>query len=89
MEDQMLELPQKSYDDGRGGATLFETCDFDCLKVRKGVSERLNYYIPTKATYFFDLRYNFPLNYFSGVSACLKYMQTRNSSLDVMRGNKR
>ena len=40
----------------------------------KGVSERLNYYIPSKENAIYDLRYNFPLNYFNGVSACLKLM---------------
>ena len=40
----------------------------------KGVSERFNYYIPSKENAIYDLRYNFPLNYFNGVSACLKLM---------------
>lgn len=48
MEDQMLEIPMKCYDDGTGGQSLLETMDFERIKVRKGVSERLNYYIPSK-----------------------------------------
>ena len=47
------------------------------IKIIKGVSERLNYYIPKKESCIYDLRYNFPLNYFSGISACLKH-QARN-----------
>ena len=89
----MLELPLKCYDDGRGGASYSEensaNADYECIKVRKGVSERLNYFIPQTASYFFDLRYNFPLNYFSGLSACLKLMQSKSSNLDVIRGDRR
>eukprot|EP00347_Sterkiella_histriomuscorum_P019266 403342303 len=43
------------------------------IVVSKGVSERLNYYIPNKESSIYDLRYNFPLNYFDGISACLKW----------------
>ncbi len=44
------------------------------ITIIKGVSERLNYYIPRKESSIYDLRYNFPLNYFNGTSACLKFM---------------
>lgn len=56
--------------------------------MRKGVSERLNYFIPLKGDYFYDLRYNFPLIYFNGVSVGLKIMHkiSRNDvALDRIR----
>jgi len=56
----MLEVPSKCYNQKED------------IRVIKGVSERLNYYFPTNTSSYYDLRYNFPLNYFNGVSAFLK-----------------
>ncbi|CDW75982.1 UNKNOWN [Stylonychia lemnae] len=42
------------------------------VQLIKGNSERLNYYVPSKESCIYDLRFNFPLNYFNGLSACLK-----------------
>lgn len=53
---------------------MLDSQDFEIIRVRKGVSERLNYFIPLKDQVFYDLRYNFPLNYFNGVAAGLKLM---------------
>lgn len=36
------------------------------VKIYKGVTENLNYYIPIKANSYYDLRYDFPVNVYSG-----------------------
>jgi hypothetical protein len=42
---------------------------------------------------FYDLRYNFPLNFFNGVSACLKLNQRKNGVIvddrDHRQGHRR
>jgi hypothetical protein len=83
MEEQMLELPVKCIDQNTS----------EQVRVIKGVSERLNYFIPSKMNAFYDLRYNFPLNFFNGVSACLKLNQRKNGVIvddrDHRQGHRR
>jgi hypothetical protein len=33
------------------------------------VSELLNYYLPESSSYIYDIRYEYPMNYFSGARA--------------------
>lgn len=39
------------------------------IKIFKGVSERLNYYLPECSSYIYDIRYEYPMNFFSGERA--------------------
>lgn len=43
--------------------------DKDSVKILKGVSERLNYFIPNQLEGYYDLRYNFPMQFLNGQSA--------------------
>ena len=36
------------------------------MKIHKGVDERINYVLPIDQDYIFDLRFEYPMNFFSG-----------------------
>ena len=52
------------------------------IKVFKGVQERLNYYIPEFEDYIYDIRFEYPYNFFNGRLAHLqpKIFKAKHSS---------
>ena len=56
MEQQLLELPFSAQEQVK-------------IQIFKGVSERLNYYLPESSSYIYDIRYEYPMNFFSGARA--------------------
>lgn len=43
--------------------------------ISRGVSSRENYFVPMKENYIYDLRFSFPINFFSGVDAYKGYFE--------------
>lgn len=58
----MLEVPINSEDKNK----QISVKDIDSVKILKGVSERLNFFIPNFTDGYYDLRYNFPLHFLNG-----------------------